>query len=184
MSDVKALVQIGLMKKPRWIHGKLVSRDQTQSVVDIHGENHTLENHVVKMWRKINLTAIENFAVKNWADLRQVVRSAAENFLPNVDKLVFDEENKIITYQDVSIGPTSVERESIAAFIEVPAWSVSYYKHIPATFHEPEDVDEVSCGSSENNVGAARLFIDTILRLEADCYWESVSYSCLPEYDY
>lgn len=183
MKDVKALIQLGNSRKARWFSGKLVKRDDNNSVVEIYGTQHTIENRLVKEWKRIEPSSMDDFANKNWAELKQVVRNAVEKFLPNCDEMVINDDEKTITYSDVVIGPTIVERESIASFIEVPAWTVSYYKHIPATFHEPEDVDEVSCGNSENNVYAARLFIDTILRLEADCYWENVSYSFLPEYD-
>lgn len=171
---VKALVQIGLMREPRWLQATLVEGN----TVDIHGNRLLLERGKIKGWRPLQhdetgCPKVKEFARENWDEVKRLVNQATEHFLPN-DTVVFDEENNTIEIDGFTLQPSFTEMETIAEFKEIPCWVASYW--VTTYSHsEPPDADEVICGHAGSPDNAARLLIDTVLKERANAYWESVS---------
>lgn len=167
---VKALVQIGLMRKPRWLEATLVERN----TVEIHGNRLHLEPGKIKGWKPLEnfQESIDEFAGKNWAELKEIVSAAAKHFLPG-DEVKFDEIEKGIEIDGVSVLPSVTEVGTIAEFREIPCWSVAYYVTTYSR-NEPPDSDEVVCGNATTADHAARILIDTVLKNRADAYWENL----------
>lgn len=179
---IKAFVQIGLMKKPRWIRAKFIEHGENSSVVEIHGAYHTVENVNVKAYDPLeSQDVVEEFANMNWDELKETVIVAKETFFPNIPDIKINDDEHTISYQDVELSPSYHEIKTICGFKEVPCWSIGYWKTLPATRHEPEDVDFVSEGQSSNNFSAAKCFIDAIWRYQTDGFWENLFYDNLAD---
>lgn len=171
---VKAFVQVGLMKEPRWLRGTLVS----EGVVEVNGNHLSLERDKIMRWQPLEYEngecqAIKDYADSTWDQLKELVNDAVAHFLPG-EKVEVDEKEKTITVHEVSISPGLHEIKTIAAFREMPTWNVSYWKYIPSTRWEPPDADEVDCGHG-GPFQAARILVDTILKFSADAYWDSLA---------
>lgn len=172
---VKALVQVGLMKKPEWLRATLVG----EGVVEVNGNTLCLESGKIMGWEPLkyddngNCQVIDDFVASTWEELKSLVTDASAHFLPG-EEVKIDEHEKIITVADVSVQPNYAEIKTISAFREVPVWSVSYWNYIPSTRWDPPDADEVSCGHG-GPFQAARILIDTVLKFRADGYWDHLS---------
>lgn len=179
--DIKALVQVGLMRKPNWLTGTLIERGPEKSTVLVSGNTVVVENYNVKEWKPLKFVdgvckEIQDFQNSTWDEVKQVVKNALDNFFP--DEVVrFDEDEKIIyigTNDDLSIGSGVTERTSIVRISELPCWSLSFFK----TFYshmQPPDVDEINCGDSTTAIGIARILIETLSRFRIEEYFENVN---------
>ena len=190
---IKAFVQVGLMKKPKWIKGECVEAIGEWTGVEIHrvnvsGNTLALGPGLVKSWVPLTFTKKDNddyfneecdsFVTENWEYLKSDCISAVQKFFPEVAVKV-NEDEKTLSVEDsygpyITISVGIIERESIARFFEVPAWSVVYWKSIAATRWEPEDVEEVNCGDSQNTLGAAKILVDMLWRFKTEGYWEDL----------
>lgn len=171
---VKALVQIGLMREPKWTRGTLLEGN----TVEIHGNRLTLERGKIKLWRPLphgenGCPKVREFAQTQWEELKESVTLAAKHFLPD-DSLRFNEEEMIAEIDGVTLHPDLTEIETIAEFKEIPCWVASYWVTTYSR-SEPPDADEVICGFAGSPDNAARLLIDSVLKERANAYWESVS---------
>lgn len=169
--QVKALVQIGLMREPKWLEGTLLE----DGLVEVNGNRLRLEPGKIKRWRPLedHQERIDEFAQTQWEELKESVKAAARHFLPN-DEIKFDEMERIAEIDNVSILPSLAEITTIAEIREAPCWTAAYY--VTTYSHtEPPDCDEVICGNAFSPDQAARLLVDTVFRNRADAYWESVS---------
>jgi len=195
MKNVKAFVQVGLMKKPSWLRGELVSRDQENATVIVAGNTLVLENHKVKEWKTLEwimgdnhvsrCKELEEFQEQNWEDLKIQCEGMVSKFLPDV-VLKFDENEKMISVEDhIQIMAGVVEKESIVRFFEVPAWTVTQFEERYYGRLQPPDVDEIDLGSSQSNLGAARLLVESIMRNSLDAYCQVIMDDQLArEYDH
>jgi hypothetical protein len=173
---IKAFVQIGLMRKPRWVVGHYVGGKESKHEVFVSGQSLFLDWNQVKLWQPAEYKdgyceTLERFADENWASLKTVVTDAVNHFFPG-ESVEIDENERTISVMGVSVAAGVTEIETIASFREIPCWIVSYYQTIPATYWEPPDVDEVVCGSSPNTISAARILVDGIWKFKADGYWD------------
>lgn len=171
---VKAFVQIGLMRNPKWIKATLVE----ENTVEVHGNLLTLERGKIKGWSPLphddeGCPKVREFAQTQWEELKESVLKAALHFLPD-DSVKFDEEEKTVEIAGVSLHPDLTEIETIAEFKEIPCWVASYWVTTYSR-SEPPDADEVICGHAGSPDNAARLLIDTVLKERANAYWDSVS---------
>lgn len=113
------------------------------------------------------------------------MQKCSRSLFPEVE-LKINEQEKVISVED-QYGPALTvacgveEKTSIVSFFEVPAWEVVMWVPIPATRHEPEDVDERNCGYSQTTIGAAKLLVDNLWRFRSEGYWQEVSDSELGE---
>lgn len=178
---IKAFVQIGLMRQPKWLKGTLVKREEKNSTVSVSGQTLTVENHNVKEFRELSYKdglceQLENFKNQNWEELKTVVTDAVAKFFP--DQILRSDEDEKILYvgpdDDLSIGVGTVERKTIASFIEEPCWTVTLYKMI-YSYSEPPDAEEINCGDSTTTIGIARILVDTLWRFKTDEYFETLS---------
>jgi hypothetical protein len=175
---IKAFVQVGLMKKPRWIRGVLLEG----GLVEVSGNRVCVEQGKVKLWQPLEFVdgrcpKLDAFCEETWEDLKKVVTESVERYFPG-ENLRIDENEKIIyVNEDLTVGPGVKEAETIAAFREIPVWTVSYFKGIAATRWEPEDVEEVNCGDSSTTIGAARILLDNLWKFHTEGYWESLEES-------
>ncbi len=175
---IKAFVKIGLMKKPRWIVGEYVGQRDNNHEVKVAGQNLVLAWNEVKLWEPAEYkdgfcTTLEEFSENNWERLKTVVNDAVGHFFPG-ESVEVDENERTITVAGVSVAAGVTETETIASFRELPCYIVSYYQHIPATYWEPPDAEEVVCGSSPNPISVARILVDSIWKFKADGYWENM----------
>lgn len=195
---IKAFVQIGLMKKPRWLEGKYIMQLENTHLVSVKNQEIAVEHGKVKKWEPLKAGVVGSdwkceeldlFANKNWESLKNYCTNALEKFFPECS-LSFNEEEKSISLQgdylpEIHICPGIEEVESIARFFETPAWSIMYFATVPATYHEPEDVDEIHCGNARSSVHAAKILIDTVWKLKTEDYWEAIRWDDLAhEEDY
>lgn len=211
--EIKAFVQVGLMKKPEWKKGTLVASNrglelqelkdlgfkvrvqhQDEYLVDVVGNKLYLDRSKIKQWKPLKFVRndyeyhceeVNNFIEKTWEDLKIKCKNAVGHFFPEVE-LKINEQEKVISVED-QYGPALTvacgveEKTSIVSFFEVPAWEVVMWVPIPATRHEPEDVDERNCGYSQTTIGAAKLLVDNLWRFRSEGYWQEVSDSELGE---
>jgi hypothetical protein len=123
-----------------------------------------------------------NFTNKNWSVLKSTIKESMEEFFPEMEISIDEKEKIIYTMQNqLSIGGGIFEIETLSSFEDVAQWSVVVYKSVPATRHEPEDVDEVFLGNSANNISAAKIFIDSIWNLKHEDYWENKRYELMAQ---
>lgn len=171
---IKAYVQVGLMKKPRWIRGTMLE----DGMVEVSGNKLKPDCMNVKLWQPLKYIdgrcpEIESFRDENWEGLKRVVTESVARFFPE-DEVRVDEDEKIISVADINVCVGVKEAASIAAFREVPVWTVTYFRHVPATRWEPDDVDEVNCGDSSTTIGAARILVDALWKFHTDGYWAAI----------
>lgn len=171
---IKAFVKIGLMKNPDWKRGEYVEESDGHKVC-VYGQTLTVERGDLKLWRPLDNydEALQRFAKANWEELKALVKAAAGKFLPG-EAVDVNENEHAITINDVTVSPGCTEVKTISSFCEFPCWVVSYWE-TTYSYTEPPDADEVICGESRGNIGAARLLVDSILKMRADSYWDSVS---------
>lgn len=180
--DIKALVQVGLMRKPSWLKGTLIERGSKTSTVEVSGNTVVVENYNVKEWKPLTFVdgvceEIQQFQNSTWEEVKQVVKDALAKFFPD-ETVRFDEEEKIVYIgqgDDLTIGSGVTERTSIARITELPCWSVHFYKTVYYGHLQPPDVDEINCGDSTTAIGIARILIETLSRFRIEEYFESVS---------
>lgn len=181
---IKAFAQVGLMKKPSWLRGELVSRDQENATVVVAGNTLVLENHKVKEWTALEwimgddhtsrCKELEDFQDQNWEDLKIQCERMVSKFVPDV-VLKFDEKEKTISVGDhIQIMAGVVEKESIVRFFEVPAWTITQFEERYYGRLQPPDVDEIDLGSSQSNLGTARLLVESIMRNSLDEYCQVI----------
>lgn len=173
---IKAFVQVGLMRKPKWLRGTLLE----SNMVEVSGNKVCADK--IKLWQPLEYVdgrwpKLDSFREDNWEDLKKVVTDSVERYFPG-EKLRIDDEEKIIyVNDDLTVAAGVREMETIAAFREIPVWTVSYFKGIAATRWEPEDVEEVNCGDSSTTIGAARILVDNLWKFHTEGYWESLEES-------
>jgi hypothetical protein len=203
--QIKVFVQVGLMKKPRWLKGTLIAsnrnlelqelknlgfkarvKHEDEYLVEVCGNRLYLKPQDVREWRPLEFSPspefkcerMEQFTAAQWGDLKAKCRDSVAKFFPEVI-LTINEEEKTISAEDqygpyLTVSPAVLERESICAFFEVPAWEIVLWQSIPATRWEPADVDEKNCGFSMTTIGAARLLVDNIWKLRTEDYWQGI----------
>jgi hypothetical protein len=197
--EVKVFVQVGLMKKPRWIKGKYIKKLDIEShLVKVANQEVVVGYGKIKSWVPLESKVVDDsewrceeldrFAKENWESLKEDCQNALAKFFPDCYFSSNEEEKTLYVYgeglPEINISPGIEEVESIARFFEVPAWSVTYFVEIPATYHEPPDADEIHCGHARNSTFAIKILIDTIWKLKTDDYWESLHWERLAsEYD-
>jgi hypothetical protein len=174
---IKAFVQIGLMRKPRWVVGQYVAQEGDNHKVFVASQDLTLAWNKVKLYQPVEYkdgfcVALDDFVENNWEELKSVITDSVGHFFPG-EPVSIDENEHMITVMGISVASGVTEVETIASFREIPSWIVSYYESIPATYWDPPDADEVVCGNSPGVVQAARILIDGIWKFKADGYWES-----------
>lgn len=171
---VKVFTQVGLMKKPEWLRGTLVE----DGVAEVHGNRIATEYGKVKLWKPIphddtGCPKVREFALNQWEELKQVVTNAVRHFLPEKE-VKFDDQEKTVEVEGVTLYPDHKEMETIAEFREIPCWTASYWVTTYSRT-EPPDADEVVCGHAFNATQAARILIDSVLKNRADDYWQGVA---------
>lgn len=171
---IKALVQIGLMKEPRWLRGTLVE----QGIAEVNGNRLSLEPGKIMLWEPLEWVdgicpAIEDFAEDNWEGLKEYVAKGMKEFFPE-ENYRFDDRERIVYACDdnISIGAGLTEVKSIGRFFEVPTWTVTEYRTQYYGRMQPPDVDEVLLGESRSSIGAARILVDAIWKARNDSFWE------------
>ena len=169
---IKAFVQVGLMKEPRWLQGTLLEGGE----VSVYGIKLHLETGKVKLWQPLVDGKLDSFREDGWEDLKRVVADAVGKFFPH-DQIRFDDEAPAIYVNHLVVAVGVKEMETIASFREIPVWTVSYFKGIAATRWEPDDVEEVDCGDSSTTIGAARIIVDNLWEYHTEGYWESLNES-------
>ena len=186
---IKAFVQVGLMKEPRWLQGTLLEGGEvsvygiTNNLGTINVRNSGafgtklhLETGKVKLWQPLVDGKLDSFREDGWEDLKRVVADAVGKFFPH-DQIRFDDEAPAIYVNHLVVAVGVKEMETIASFREIPVWTVSYFKGIAATRWEPDDVEEVDCGDSSTTIGAARIIVDNLWEYHTEGYWESLNES-------
>jgi hypothetical protein len=171
---IKAFVQVGLMKNPRWLKGDYVQMVGEEHQVIVSGNTLMLAVGKVKSWIPLGPSVLEDFAASNWELLKEVVADSVAKFFPD-EEVRCDEDEKTLHVGELSVGPGIVERESIASFREIPVWSVTYWRTIAATYWEPADADEVACGESAAAWQVAKILIDQLWAFKTESYWDSIS---------
>lgn len=183
---IKAFVQIGCMKKPRWIVGKVMDTNFPEDgvLVEIYNNFHWVDRNKVKLYKRMAYDSknylwqdVVNFSNKNWESLKKNIYKAKSQFFPNID-IEVDEKDHIIyaMSKTVSIGAEVHEVESLDCFEEVAAWGVQIWSEIPATQWEPPDVDSTHYEVSMNTQRAAKAFINAIWQVMQNNYWDNESY--------
>jgi hypothetical protein len=128
--QIKAFVQVGLMKKPKWTKGTLIASNRNLGVqelkdlgfkvrvkhedeylVDVAGNRLYLKPQDVREWRPLKFgpspefkcDKMEQFVANNWEDLKLKCKNSIAEFFPKVS-LKIDEKEKTISVED-SHGP-------------------------------------------------------------------------------
>ena len=203
--EVKVFVQVGLMKKPRWIKGTLITsnrnlglqelkdhgfkvkvKHEDEYLVEASGNRLYLTPDKVREWRPMKFGSspeficekMDEFISKHWEDLKKKCSDSVCKFFPNVN-LKFDDNEHTICVEDsygpyLTVAPAVLEKQSIAAFFEVPAWEVVYWVPTPGTQWEPPGADEVNCGFAETTIGTAELLVNKIWQIQTEDYWQGL----------
>lgn len=171
---IKAFVQIGLMKEPRWLRGTLVE----QGIAEVNGNRLTLEPGKIVLWEPLEwengtCPALEKFAEENWESLKEYVIKGMKEFFPE-ENYRFDDKEKIVYACDdnISIGVGVEEVKTIARLFETPSWTVTEYRTAYYGHLQPPDVDEITVGSSRSSLGAASILVDAIWKERSSAFWE------------
>jgi hypothetical protein len=188
--DHKIFVQLGLWKDPRWTTGKVLEKyEDGTCLVETHGQKLVVDSTKIKKYQKIvydfekqEFTEIQYFVNKNWDGLKNHITKAMSYFFPT-EKIEIDEKEKIIyaCNNELSVGGSAFEIETISCFKDNPEWSIVHHKMLPQTRNNPEDVDEINIGHSSNNITAASIFIDAVWNIKKENYWENKFYEELAE---
>jgi len=91
------------------------------------------------------------------------------------------EDGEVIIDQYISIVPDKVEVRHVSLLGEKvtkqDGFVVSVFKFIPATYMEPEDVDEIHVGESTSSYGAVQIAATIVLEDLCSCIFENMSYA-------
>lgn len=91
-------------------------------------------------------------------------------------EVTVDEDDKVASIMGggITIQPGILRLRHIGGFREIPCWTVSGWKHFPATRHEPDEVDEISLGESMSSMAAAKIAIEQALKSHVSNYFDSL----------
>jgi hypothetical protein len=113
-------------------------------------------------------------------EMVKLCQDAVKALCPHVCEVKFipgekrDFEPRIVLDDIVEIHPATLTRTTIAGERSVYGFCVIEMKYFPATFHEPEDMEEVELGDSQSVVGAAEMAVNHLLKAYTKSYWEYV----------
>jgi len=120
--QIKAFVQVGLMKKPRWIKANLIAcnrnlglqelkdlgfkvrvKHEDEYLVEVHGNRLYLKPQDVREWRPLEFgpspdfkcEKMDQFVSFHWENLKTNCRDAVAKFFPDVTLTVNEEEHTI-----------------------------------------------------------------------------------------
>lgn len=175
---VRVNAKLGNMRESKWIEGTILESDFEDILVETRFQKVWSPKNKVKQYNKLEYDsinqvwpAVEEFKNKYWNDLKSYVSKALEEFFPNVE-MVVDEEEKIINIDAFSIGSGIEERETLISFIELPVWNVSVETYCPGNRDEPPSSDLSDIGSSASSIGAARILIESMMKDKTGSYFE------------
>ena len=181
---VRVNAKLGNMRESKWIEGTILESDFEDDVlVETKFQKVWVPKNArtVKKYEKLEYDstnhvwpAVEEFKNKYWNDLKSYVSKALEEFFPNVE-MVVDEEEKIINIDAFSIGSGIEERETLTSFIELPVWNVSVETYCPGNRDEPPSSDLSDIGSSASSIGAAQILIESMMKDKIGSYFESMT---------
>ena len=168
-------------------------KHEDEYLVEIHGNRLYLKPTDVREWRPLKFgpspefkcEKMDEFISNNWEDLKKKCQDAVLKFFPEVT-LKFDDKENTIGVEDgygpyLTVAPAVLEKQSIAAFFEVPAWEVVHWVSTAGTRWEPPGVDEVNCGFAETTIHAAELLVNKLWQYHTEDYWQGLRDSELAE---
>jgi hypothetical protein len=116
----------------------------------------------------------EDAAATHQAELPQafaMVEAALKALLP--DEKVEIKDGSILAYHGgVTLDPVVYETSRIGAVQETAGWQVHVVHYHYATMDQPEEYELVEVGAASRLAAAVLLFIETIFKQKAHCYWE------------
>jgi hypothetical protein len=179
---VRVNAKLGNMRESKWIEGTILESDFEDDVlVETRFQKVWSPRRSVKIFKKLEYDstnhvwpAVEEFNNKYWDDLKSCVSKALEEFFPNVEMEV-DEEEKIINIDSFSIGSGIEERETLTHFIELPVWNVSVETYCPGNRDEPPSSDLADIGSSAFSIGTAQVLINSMMKYKIGSYFENMT---------
>lgn len=158
--------------------------DSSRCIVKWRGYTVIVDTKLIRPFKKLEYNEngvckeSEQFYNQNWNYLKRFVTLGYSSVLNYDNKLLsFDEEEKIIYYKNdwISVGPGTLEKSSILGISERPCWEISMSVMMrSSSWDEPDDVDIVECGQSENTLAAAQTFIELIWKEENRGYWDNL----------
>ena len=169
------------MNKECWISGEYLddipsgSNIENYSMVKISGDRVIMvPANKVKTHVKIDKNC--EWWNENWEELKNAVSLGMEQVLKSKYELKMDEEEHIIYVdgENFSIGPSTLERESLTQFTEIACWSISITSATSATYWEPGDVDVNEISKHDFSVSAAQEFIKVIWEEDTRPFWLSL----------
>ena len=178
--SVRVNAKLGKMRERKWLDGTILESDFDDLLIETKFQKVWAPRNEVKQYQKLAYDSknhiwpeVENFKNKYWNDLRSCVSEALNNFFPNLQMVVYEEE-KIINIDSWSIQAGIEERETLVAFIEIPVWNVSVEAYCAGNRHEPPHSDLVELGSSASSLGAARILIKSLMDEKIGSYFDIV----------
>jgi hypothetical protein len=166
--------KVKLRVKDQWRHGTLLNKDNLLCGL---GEPHYFnyeERHYdrsdIKEFVPLDEEVAEATHQKELQSAFVMAQEAFADLMPNEKVEIKD---NCLSCMGVTLDPVIHEKETIARFVEVAAWQVNIWKHHPATRWEPEDYSDCPVGSPTNYQCAVQLFVLTVFKLKADCYWDA-----------
>lgn len=84
-------------------------------------------------------------------------------------------------YGAVTLEPCVYEQETIGAVREIAGWSVTVWRHFPATRHSPEEMSDSPIGSFPNYAIAIQKFVATVFACKAEDYWQAKADAAMAE---
>ena len=167
-----------------WQEGTFLSMDEQQTCQIEFGKpgliGHRIENlnrMAIREFRPLEYVdgecpALDKMAQENMPFVIESLTKTLQDLLPNETFII--EEGIVYAYhRAISLQPVVVETRSIGAFIEHPGWSVTVWKHHPATRHEPEDISDSTVGEFLHYGQAVQKLVETLFLLKSTDYWNA-----------
>lgn len=179
--NVRVFAKLGNMREKKWLDGVVLESEfDNDLLIETRFQKIWAPVSDVKSYKKLEYDsnsgtwpAVEEYKNKYWNDLKSIVSKALENFFPNLE-MVVDEEEKNITIDYHSIAAGIEERKTINGFIEVPVWNVCVEVYCSGSRDEPPSSDLQDVGSSASNIGVTQILIESMMKEKVGSYFDNL----------
>lgn len=132
----------------------------TVEVQGRYGEHGNFPLRSCKLFFKIDQDELDREHAEVFPRVVDMARDLFDKFLPG--KTFEIQNNETLMCDGVTLDPCVVHRNSISSVREIPGWSVSVWKSIPATRWEPENYEDHTIGEYNNFNQAVVEFVKTV----------------------
>lgn len=167
-----------------WRKGTLINKINQDTILVGVGEPYyfnyeerTFESHEVKELRQLSDEEAVTIHQRELHEAKALLDNALHHLLPG--ETVEIKDGSIYWNQCLTLDPVVYERESLTCFIETAGWQLNLWKHHPATYHHPEEIEDAPIGDPAPYGHLVQRFIENIFKINASAYFDAVAEEAL-----